>query len=662
MKKQEELTIIIPVSLEGDHQDARGAAESILYQHNTYGFKYFGLFMPGKGWRSVSYPPREYFEQKAALIQEIKALLPREIKCGWWHTLVLKSGPTPNYTRIVRMNGTEAPFSTCPLDPAYRKRFAEDAAFVLHKARPDFFITEDDFGINCHGGEACFCKHHLEEFARREGKYYSREELEILFTEKKNESRELLRRWQLLARDSLALFAKAIREEADKLTPEIPMGIMQPGCSGKDGNAAETVARAIAGKNHTPFVRFHGTFYCGERIAEIPGALFSPLYAREHIKGEFRFIHESDTYPHTRFYTSSACMRAMMGAVYSCGYEGSVFQTQQMLDNPNEEEVYGSMFHRERVRFNALYKSVDSCTLQGAQIFYDPFDGNNFEKCNPQWLRVLSAFGIPFTTRDDADIVFFSGEQMRFMSDEKIKEYLSKTVFLDGHAAKVLTERHLAELIGVKTSDLLIQGNDRFDLGAKEMINASYCPDLQGRQMARADMYCPRGTGELFRLDIIDDSCEEVTQIVNFKGEHQAPGMTFFRNKLGGTAVVFATSLANHFGSSLFNYRRQALFQELLVRCGADFPMVQGAANFYLIVNKPQQEKDFKALFTCTNLAVDPHERIKLHLPDSLRSCKEFRFLDLQGKWQKMEFERDETTVTFIHNFNYAEPVYISAR
>ena len=277
MHKQQELTIIIPVSLEGEHTEARAVADSILCQYNTYGFKYFGLFMPGKGWRSVSYPPREYFEKKAALIREIKALLPEEIKCGWWHTLVLKSGPTPGYTRIVRMNGTEAPFSTCPLDPAYRKRFAEDAAFVLREAHPDFFITEDDFGINCHGGLGCFCPHHLEEFARREGRYYSREELEVLFTEKKHESRELLRRWQMLSRDSLALFARAIREEADKQTPEIPMGIMQPGCSNKDGNSAESVARAIAGKNHIPFVRFHGTFYCGEKIAEIPGALFSPL-------------------------------------------------------------------------------------------------------------------------------------------------------------------------------------------------------------------------------------------------------------------------------------------------------------------------------------------------------------------------------------------------
>ena len=272
-----ELEIIVPVALEGDHKDARSIADSILYQYNTFGFKRFCLSMPRGGWRSVSYPPREHFAEKADLFLQVKSLLPPEISCGWWHTLVLKSGPTPGYTRIVRFNGTEAPFSTCPLDPEYRKRFAEDAAFVLAKAHPDFFITEDDFGISCHGGMGCFCKHHLEEFARREGRYYSREELELLFTEKKVESRELLRRWQKLSCDSLALFAAAIREEADKLTPEIPMGIMDPGSSEKDGNSTESAARAIAGKNHIPFARFHGTFYCGERIPDIPGVLLHAL-------------------------------------------------------------------------------------------------------------------------------------------------------------------------------------------------------------------------------------------------------------------------------------------------------------------------------------------------------------------------------------------------
>lgn len=660
MKKHDEINILIPVYMEDFDTDVRSVADNIMFQHSHYGFSRFMLTLPGKGWRSVSYPPREYFEERAGVFKQIKALLAPEISFGWWHTLTLKSGPTPGYTRIVRQNGTEAPFSTCPLDPGYRKRFAGDVAFFLDKARPDFFITEDDFGINCHGGPGCFCEHHLAEFARREGRSYSREELEYLFTEKKDESRELLRRWQTLAKDSLVLFAQAVRAEADKLTPEIPMGCMETGVSAKDGNSAEAIARAFAGNKHTPFVRFHGTFYAGEQIKNLPGTLFSSLYSKEHIKGEFTFIHECDTYPHTRFYTSAGCMRAMMGAVFSFGFDGAVFQNQQMLDDHDEEKVYSLMYHRERSRFNAIRKSVEGCQMQGVRLLNDPFERGNFPCQQAEWLKVVSAFGIPYTTREDEDIVLVSGEQLRFLSDEKIMELLAKNLFLDGDAARVLTERNFAHFTGARVEEGLLQGKERFDLGAKEIICGSFCPEHKGRTMTRADAYSPKGNGLLYKVEIAEPGCEEVTKIVDFRGEYTAPGMTFFRNALGGKVVICAAALENHHASSLFNYRRQALLQDLLIRCNAQFPMVKKAPHLFFIANKPVEKKDFKAFLTCINLAVDPLEELSLYLPENLRKCSRLRFLDQDGSWQDLPFERTADGITVNMRFDHTVPVCIT--
>ena len=114
--KEEELDIIVPVALETDWGSRETIVESILEQNKLFGFTKFALAMPGKGWRSVSYPPEEYFLEKAKLFLAVKKALPEHIRCGWWHTLVLKSGPTPGFTRVVRQDGTEAPFSTCPLE------------------------------------------------------------------------------------------------------------------------------------------------------------------------------------------------------------------------------------------------------------------------------------------------------------------------------------------------------------------------------------------------------------------------------------------------------------------------------------------------------------------------------------------------------------------
>ena len=660
MKREDEITILTPVYL--SDAEAPEIVDNILAQYENYGFNKFMISLPTGGWRSISYPPREYFQQKAELCREVKARLPQEISFGWWHSLTLKSGPTPGYTRIVRLNGTEAPFSTCPLDENFRKRFAEDAAFFCSIAHPDFVMTEDDFSMNCHGGPGCFCPKHLEEFARREGKYYSREELEHLFTERAVESRELLRRWQELAKDSLVLFARTLREETDKLTPEIPIGYMQSGASNKDGYCAEAVARAFAGPNHTPFVRFYGTFYCKERIQEIPAVLLPSTYAKEHIKGDFRFYHESDTYPHTRFYSSASCMRTLMGSAYSCGYEGSVFQNQQWLDNPDEEQGYSLMFRRERKRFNALRKSVENCTLQGAKICYDPFECGNFPGNYPEWLRPLAAFGIPYTTKEEGDIIFISGEQLRFLPEEKIMGLLSKNLFLDGNAARVLTERGFSKFTGAKVESGLLEGSTRFDLGAKEIIDEKLFPEFKGRKMTRADMYCPLGTGFLYKVEITEPGCQELTRICTFQQEYTAPGMTIFRNALGGNVVIYATALEKHFGSSLFNYRRQALLQELLIRCSADFPMVRNAPHVYLICNKPQEEKEFKALLTLTNLTADPVEELSLYLPENLRQCDGFSILDQEGEWQKIPVEKTADGVILKCLFNYACPVFLKIK
>ena len=105
--KHEIPDIIIPVSLDTDWATAESVASSILEQNRLYGFTQFALDMPCKGWRSISYPPEAFFAERANMFLEIKKRLPENIRCGWWHTLVLKSGPTPGFSRIVREDGTE---------------------------------------------------------------------------------------------------------------------------------------------------------------------------------------------------------------------------------------------------------------------------------------------------------------------------------------------------------------------------------------------------------------------------------------------------------------------------------------------------------------------------------------------------------------------------
>ena len=68
MNKQE-LDIIIPVSLESDCGTVESTVSDILEQNRLFGFTRFALSMPSKGWRSISYPPPEFFIEQRLLPQ-----------------------------------------------------------------------------------------------------------------------------------------------------------------------------------------------------------------------------------------------------------------------------------------------------------------------------------------------------------------------------------------------------------------------------------------------------------------------------------------------------------------------------------------------------------------------------------------------------------------
>ena len=73
---RKELDVIIPVYLIPDRNAVAETASCILEQNRRYGFTRFALFMPGKGWRSVSYPPHGFFLEMAEIFREVRNRLP----------------------------------------------------------------------------------------------------------------------------------------------------------------------------------------------------------------------------------------------------------------------------------------------------------------------------------------------------------------------------------------------------------------------------------------------------------------------------------------------------------------------------------------------------------------------------------------------------------
>ena len=658
--------IIVPISIELDWPEVETTAAEIREQYEKFGITEYLLACPSGGWRGNGYPPASHWDDRARYFADVRRTLNcKDIRLGWWITTTLRCGILEGATPATKADGTRSPMASCPLDPVFRQRFSEDVARFAAIAKPDFIMTEDDLSINAGTDRmGCFCEHHLAEFSRRQGKTYTRESLVAALTDGTPESVKLEWAWRELKKDSLVSLAEQMRRALDEKTPEIPMGYMQPGSTYWENNTAYAVAKAMAGPRHRPFSRIFGTFYSGAVGREIPSKLYRCLWFRQHTPEDFGFIHESDTYPHTRYFSSGAAMNTIMAAAYSMGFEGSTFQTQQLLDDPNEEsEVYGGMLRRERPRFQTLIDVASQCRVYGAQVPFDPFWNNqNIDQaCIPRWPTVLGRMGIPCTTTEST-VAFWDKNRARYATDGEVKAALSGGLILEGAAAKTLCDRGYGKYLGVSVGDDVATGALGLDLAAREIIREPFLYGGKGRNMPTAHMYAPGGNGQLLRLTVTDDACEVITEEVDFRKRLVCPAMTRFQNSLGGRVVVMGETIDKNRSQSLYNYRRQRLLQNLALWCGGDFAMAMGAPDVFVIENRPKEENaDFHGMLTLLNFCDDTPESVTLHLPEAWRGgavC----IMDGAGSWQPAKYERTADGIRLLDPVAHYSPVYLLIR
>lgn len=669
-ENKKELDVIVPIALDLDWPTYESVVDDILYLNKEYGFKSFALACPGAGWRSKNYPSIEVFENLAKLFRRIKdTLTPYGIECGWWMTVTLKGGPSDKFSRVVKPDGSETVISSCPLDPNFIEYFSDCIYSFSKIAEPAFILTEDDYSVVAasYNKYGCFCDYHLKEFEKITGKAYSRKDLYDLFESHNPEGASLFKKWGELMKESLIRPIKAAREKLDKILPDVPIGYCESGACDKEGECTEELSIAMAGKNNIPFSRIHGAFYGGGDTKDIPKAMFTGIYFKQHVKSKFNSYYEFDTFPHTRFFNSARQMGVFMSTAYSHGYIGGLFQVQQLLDNPNEELVYAKLYTKERARFNALHIAVQDCIQKGVEVFYDPFYNNYDEtvmsgRC-PLWVKTATMFGIPFVTTK-SDVAFWDIRQAKYADHETVMEYLSKGLILDGDAAKELVRRGYGEYIGVDLGENVIDGNNLFyDLGAREIIKDGFIPESKGRNMPPAHMYAP-SNGVLYKMTPTDEKCEVISELYDFQKNFISVAMTRFENSLGGRIVVMGETINNNLSQSLYNYRRQKLIQNLITWCSDTNVYVKDAPAVYVIHNetKNPSEKGFSHLLTLTNLCEDEINSINVYLPPYMRDLKEFAYLDIDGVFKEINLRKTEYGIEIPYTLNYCESLYLRCK
>ncbi|WP_372936815.1 hypothetical protein, partial [Mariniphaga sediminis] len=542
---------IIPIRIFPDHEQEN--ISQIIKLREQYGFRRFMYLGPSKTVRFSGFPNRDVYLKIGEKILELNNILsPYDIEMGWECSATIKQGPGAPYQFVTGIDGRISDISFCPLDTDFMEVLSNNISTVVSIAKPFMVIMEDDYTAR-HAGYGCFCPLHLAEFSDRQNKNYSREDLLKLFSTVTPESIRLRRAWAELMCDSLTNLAGLIRQKVDTIAPDTRILLCQPGSADIEGDMTESVTKAFAG-NTKPAVRLYGTDYGSDSAERLPEIIFHVLYNAQRLPENFELYHESDQFPHTRFFMSASKIKSLMTAAFAYGLDDSRFHPVQNTDNYLEEKGYVNMYSNEINRFNALKAAVKNCRVEGCEIMYDPFEhiidayGAKGTR-RYAWANVTGRLGIPHTSKN-GKVKMVSGNVVDLMSDDEISKLLSGSVFLDGKAAYKLCKKGYKDLIG---ADVLPGVEPKFLYeGVRDDAGIS---DIEGSIMYNLLIFVVATEGGSYVMLKPAKSAKILTDFLDADENPVTPGMMRFENKLGGRVAITAFDLNNNSSSAVINYK-----------------------------------------------------------------------------------------------------------
>lgn len=451
-------------------------------------------------------------------------------------------GPEANVPfQRVRTIRDEASDRFCLLDQGFQQ-YLYNTVRIMAAEKPSFLLVDDDMRqIDGHGLE-CFCPLHVKQFNEAANTNFSASELQECIRSSKAGD-PMLEIFESLRRTNLSNTVRNIRRAIDEVDPTLPCGYCTPGC---EMLTAQNSGQILAGKHNAPIVRLNNANYLEGSPRELIQVNYNSWAIRSMMPEIQNFLDESDTFPQHRYSKSATSMNSKITLAAWNGFAGCKLWFTNLTTPDNKvESFYDKIFAANVNKYNAIESfmgQADRCgavtPLPGADVYnkmFHPLATENLYYRTDWQSQLFSRFGIPakYAILDQAgeDPVFLiSGDMLRFFSDGEITFMLSRKAILDGSAARELAKRDFSDLLGVTV------GNDYFRCGAE------FDPDSQRRLL-----FMNNGTAA--RINPATPETRELSRIIKLdyhyasKTERIASGVTLFKNRLGGTVVVFAMSL-----------------------------------------------------------------------------------------------------------------------
>ena len=494
-----------------------------------------------------------------------------DVEIGWWLAPSIGSSRDFPGQRIMDCDG-KVTGGSCPLSEEFTEALCARVEACVRIARPTVMFVEDDYTLSNHGGmnkmKGCFCPLHVAEYAKRTGHSCTAKEIAAMFRNPTAANAANRKAFAEVSRDSLAHLASRIRAAIDRVDPSIRVCLCQSGFVDVDGDSAEAVARAFAGGTR-PMVRIFGAGYFAEIPARIPCDVAHAVWSAQHISPDVELLHETDPYPHTRFYNSSLHLISELSAAVMAGVDGTYYYCTQYNDDPLGDPGYALRLQAESRRLEEVRRIRAAMRPCGVRMVYDPSEVYMFRETAKGTARgmlstcayFLAKMGFPMTTADDASAALLVGTAPNGLSDEALERILSGGVVVDAEAAMLVVKRGFGDLIGC---DVASQPADMFY--DNEMILPAAGCRAKGRRLYNRSYAGWIPMKSVSTKLSPKPGAEEWSALFDIDGRKVAPATLFFRNAKGGRVGVMSRSLDTSPHPSIYSERKQELFANLFAK------------------------------------------------------------------------------------------------
>lgn len=544
---------------------------------------------------------------------------------GWSGPVPLTGEPWQN---TVRIDGSVSS-RICPLDPGFRA-YVRDCVRKTVRAGAKFLLVDDDFGLRF---RECFCPLHIAEFNAALGTHYTQAEVMEMISSRPWDDPEV-KVFSRLRGEAAVNLAKEIRAEIDAVKPGIRCGVCTPGAGAAFTN---DTALALSNDRAKPFIRVCNAIYGMQNPLSFNDLMRHTEVVRSQFPSVEEIIDETDTFPHTYYSESAVVFNAHIVQAILCGLRGCKLWMAEYGTNCSQGSQirYEKIFAKNRPLYEELLNTVQGVRWCGPA---SPMVRVPFEKgCHPiqctewdwknlEWnTAMLGVFAVPCRNAmaGESDFNTLTAAILPSLSDEQLRTMFRGSLLIDSVAAKELTKRGFAPLMGVRTveREKFFFTSDRKS-GTKDTIWMMWGPDAA----------C---------LEPLSDAVQIRTSFFNGitrvdKADEVSPSMTFFTNELGGRVVVLGWSPLMEYYKTMRPKRREWLLEALDFLNGGTLEMTVEVPHQVLV--RHGILPDGSELAAMLSLNLDPVENIPVRC---IRPVEKVLHLTSAGIWETLKFRQE---------------------